>query len=27
MKEEVALKSTNADTCGISSGIRMMSTC
>jgi len=27
MKEEVASKSTNANTCGISSRIRMMSTC
>jgi hypothetical protein len=26
MKEEVAPESTNADTCGMSSGIRMMST-
>jgi hypothetical protein len=26
MKEEVAPKSTNADTCGMSSGIQMMST-
>jgi len=27
MKEEVVSESTNVDTCGISSGIRMMSTC
>jgi hypothetical protein len=26
MKEEVALESTNADTCGMSFGIQMMST-